>query len=107
MRRDLDVAALLEPRVPADADTGELGHFLAPQARGAAARAGDETDIGRREARSTADKKRREVAAFGIAFEVRHGSPVTSSNRISYPILILHIRPTCSGSQAHWRIFVP
>ena len=73
MRRDLDVAALLEPRVPADADTGELRDLLAPQPRRAAARAGDEANVRRRQPRSAAYQKVGEVAAVGIAFEVWHG----------------------------------
>src|SRR4051812_5568678 len=73
MRRDLDVAALLEPRVPADPDAGELCDLLAPQPRRAAARAGDEADVRRRQPRSAAYQKVGEVAAVGIAFEVWHG----------------------------------
>ena len=44
--RDLDVAALLEPRVPGEPDARERSHFLAPQARRAAAAGGWQPDIG-------------------------------------------------------------
>ena len=41
----VDLAALLEPGVPGDADPGELGQLLAPQAGGAAAGAGRQADV--------------------------------------------------------------
>jgi hypothetical protein len=45
---DMDVAGLLQPGVPGDADRGELGDLLAPQARGAAPRpAGQSHPLGR------------------------------------------------------------
>jgi hypothetical protein len=49
LRRRLDVAPLLEPRVPREAHAGELGELLAPQARRAAAAAGLETRVLRRD----------------------------------------------------------
>ena len=47
LRRDADVAALLQPRVPGDAHAGQLGHLLPAQAGRAAAEAVGEAD-GRR-----------------------------------------------------------
>ena len=38
---NLDVAALLDPGIPADADTGEDGHLFPPQARGASVLGGN------------------------------------------------------------------
>ncbi len=40
----VDAAALFQPDVPVDADTRELGHFLAPQARRAATAGGRKAD---------------------------------------------------------------
>ena len=48
-RRGADVAALLEPRVPGDADAGEQRHLIAPQARSAASKAIRQAGRGRRQ----------------------------------------------------------
>ncbi len=45
LRRDLNVARLLQPGVPGDPDRGELRHLLAAQARCAAAADGGQPDL--------------------------------------------------------------
>ena len=50
LRRRLDVAALLEPRVPGQPDPGELGDLLAPQARRAPPAVRGKADVLRRHA---------------------------------------------------------
>ena len=45
VRRGVDAAALLEPRVPGDGHAGEQRDLLATQARRAAAAPGRETDL--------------------------------------------------------------
>ncbi len=59
----LDVASLLKPRVPADADAGEKGHLLAPQP-GGAPRPRRQTQLARQEARAPAAKERPERFAL-------------------------------------------
>src|SRR5262249_35882491 len=111
MRRDLDVAALLEPRVPGDADPGELRDLLAPQPRSAAARSGDQADVERGHAGAPPLEEVGEVRAGRTAIEDRHrnsnllrrhiicgepyiqsqeewSQPGSGSNRIIYPLLL-------------------
>jgi hypothetical protein len=49
LRRGVDVASLLEPRVPGDADAGQRGDLLAAQARRAAPGGGRQADLLRRD----------------------------------------------------------
>src|SRR5262249_35851142 len=63
LRGSVDVAALLEPRVPGDPDPGELRHLLAPQARSTAAPRGRQTHLIRRDPLPAPAEERGELAA--------------------------------------------
>ena len=68
----VDRAALLQPRVPGDADPGQLGELLAAQAAGAAASAGGQPDVLGADAFPAGAEERRELGPAG-AGAVRGG----------------------------------
>ena len=92
LRRDLDLAALLEPGVPGDTDPGELREFLATQAGGAAAASGGQAHVLRRDALPAGAQERGEFGPAGEASGRGHvshppavpaGAPGGASTRIS------------------------
>jgi hypothetical protein len=62
LRGRIDVPALLEPRVPGDADTGELRDLLAAKARRAPTAGRAETDLVGRDALAAAAEEGRQLA---------------------------------------------
>ena len=73
MRRDLDLAALLEPRIPCRADTCELCDFLASQARRSATRRRRQSDLSRRQPLAPASQEGGQIVAVGAALLLAHG----------------------------------
>jgi hypothetical protein len=67
LRRGMNVPALLEPRVPGDADASELGHFLASQPGSATAPRRREADMLRSQALPAAAEEGAELAAPELA----------------------------------------
>jgi hypothetical protein len=67
LRGRVDVAALLEPRVPGDADACELRDLLAPQARGTPTPREAQSDVLGPDTLASAAEERRELAAARLA----------------------------------------
>lgn len=82
--RDVDVATLLQPRIPTEADARERCHFFSPQSRRPTPFARRKSDIERRETFAAPTQKVRQFRACTIktAFQ-----GVAHSNRITYSIV--------------------
>ena len=76
LRRGRDVAALLQPGVPGDAEAAALRHLLAPQAGRAAALAGRQAEAGGRQARAMGTQELAQRALL-TAGTVGHGGIYT------------------------------
>ena len=83
----VDVAALLEPRVPGDADSGELRDLLAAQPRRPAPPDQRQADLLGRDPRATAAQEVRQLMAADLRFDGRGHATRMTRDRTWYQVV--------------------